>query len=411
MGHSKRYNVMSKYNKLIIGAFIVLLLTFPISLLIPKRVNNKLQIAGFYESPFNSNALFPLETALNEYKAAFFEKDIELHSEVTIEEYNEWISAKVINGEEPDVFFITSELYSKLYNKGVLKELSPELEKLNDEKKINKEFVKNSGYPSGIYAIPVAVDFSLMAVNKEVLKRFGFEEVSDNWTWSDYQRMCRALGSENMDFGFSWEDAVYSNGGRIIDYLGKEDFLNSTEVLNAVNFVYRLNESGKGQSGVGEFQKGNAAFERLNGVDCINMNFESDDIDFLPMPAGPEGGNISKAECIYICIGSNSENKDKALDFINIVLGNKIQAEIVNSGYGISVKSLSYNLITEDVAKKISALTEKILQKAYIVHRFKDDNYIFDIIDKRIDDAIKGGVRFENTLSELHIEVSRLLSE
>ena len=410
MGNSKRYNAMSKYNKLTIVAFIVLLLTFPISFLIPKRENNKLQIAGFYESPFNSNALFPLEDAVNEYRVMFPGKGIELYGEVTIEGYNEWISAKVLNGEEPDVFLITSELYSKLYNKGVLKELSPELEKLSNGGKISREFVKNSGYPSGIYAIPVAVDFSLMAVNKGVLKRFGFEEVSDSWTWSDYQRMCRALGSENMDFGFSWEDGVYSNGGRIIDHLGKEDFLNSTEVLNAVNFVYRLNESGRRKPNIGEFTKGNAAFERLNSVDCINMDFESPDIDFLPMPAGPRGGNISKAECIYICIGSNSKNKDKALDFVNIILGDKVQAEIVNSGYGISVKSISPDLILENSAKKICSLTEKLLPNAYIVHRFKDDRYIFDIIDKRIDDAIESGVRLENELLELHIEVSEWLN-
>ena len=37
--------------------------------------------------------------------------------------------------------------------------------------------------------------------------------------------------------------------------------------------------------------------------------------------------------------------------------------------------------------------------------------YIFDIIDKRIEDAIKSGVKLDNALSELHIEISDFLSK
>ena len=250
-----------------------------------------------------------------------------------------------------------------------------------------------------------------MAVNKKILSKYGFSEIPDNWTWSDYQRMCRALGGENMRYGFSWEDGVYSNGGEIVDYLGKEDYLNSLEFVNAVNFVYRLNEGISKKATLRDFKEEKAAFYKLSGVDCINANLMQENIDFLPMPSGPQGGNISKVECIYICIGRNSVNKYKALKFVEIMLSDKIQSEIINSGYAMPIRALPEELILDDAAKKLCVLEKKILPLAYIVHRFKDDKYIFDIIHKRIEDAIEGGVKLDNALSELHIEISEFLDK
>ena len=402
---------MNRYNKFIITLFIILLFTLPLFVLISVRSDKILQVAGFYESPFNSNAIFPIENAVDEYNFMYPEIKTELHKEVTINEYNEWLSVKILKGDEPDVFLMTSQLYSELYDKGILKELSTELERLSNDKRIDAEFVKRAGYGSKIYAIPVAVDFSLMAVNKKILSKYGFSEIPDNWTWSDYQRMCRALGGENMRYGFSWEDGVYSNGGEIVDYLGKEDYLNSLEFVNAVNFVYRLNEGISKKATLRDFKEEKAAFYKLSGVDCINANLMQENIDFLPMPSGPQGGNISKVECIYICIGRNSVNKYKALKFVEIMLSDKIQSEIINSGYAMPIRALPEELILDDAAKKLCVLEKKILPLAYIVHRFKDDKYIFDIIHKRIEDAIEGGVKLDNALSELHIEISEFLDK
>ena len=129
------------------------------------------------------------------------------------------------------------------------------------------------------------------------------------------------------------------------------------------------------------------------------------------MPAGPEGGNISKAECIYVCIGRHSDNVKEALKFIDILLSDRVQSEIVNSGYAMSVKKLSNSLILDETVKKLCALADEVLPNAFIVHRFRDDKYIFDIIDKRIEESIYSGVKPDNVLSELHLEISDFLNK
>lgn len=404
---------MKTYNKLILILFAALILTLPIFLLFPTRSNKVLKVAGFYESPFSSDAGFLLEALVKEYRTRYPKESIEFHQEVTIDEYNEWISSAILRGKEPDVFFMTSQLYSELYDKGIMKEIvvAKELENFCNEKKIDAQFVKHAGYGEEIYAIPVAADFTLMAVNKSLLRGYGIDKVNDAWAWSDYQRMCRVINKDNSKYGFDWEDAVYSNGGKVVDYLGREDYLNSLNVLNAINFVYRLNEGTSTKVAPRDFRGGKLVFEKLNATECINMNFPVDEVDFLAMPAGPKGGNISKAECVYVCIGKHSNNVEKAKRFIDIVLSSKIQSEIVNSGYAMPVTKLSNDLISDETVRKLCILSDKVLPSAFIVHRFRDDKYIFDIIDKRIEDAIKSGVKLDNALSELHIEISDFLSK
>ena len=400
-------------NRLTAAIFVILILTFPIFSVYSTKRNNTLEAAGFYESPFASDAGFPFETVKTEYKMKYPTENITLHQEVTIGEYNEWLSAKILKGEEPDVFFMTSQLFSELYDKGVVKKIidSEELNSFCYDRKTDSGFVKSAGYGEEIYAIPVAVDFNLMAVNKKLLTDYGIDKINDNWTWSDYQRLCKLLNKENAQYGFDWEDAVYSNGGKVVDYLGREDYLNSLNVLNAVNFVYRLNEHMSNRATIWDFIEGKVAIEKLNVADCINMNFDAEEIDYLTMPAGPEGGNISKAECIYVCIGRHSENVKEALKFIDILLSDRVQSEIVNSGYAMSVKKLSNSLILDETVKKLCALADEVLPNAFIVHRFRDDKYIFDIIDKRIEESIYSGVKPDNALSELHLEISDFLNK
>ena len=273
---------MKTYNKLILILFAALILTLPICLLFPTRSNKVLKVAGFYESPFSSDAGFLLEALVKEYKTRYPKESIEFHQEVTIDEYNEWISAAILRGKEPDVFFMTSQLYSELYDKGIMKEIVvvKELENFCNEKKIDAQFVKHAGYGEEIYAIPVAADFTLMAVNKSLLRGYGIDKVNDAWAWSDYQRMCRVINKDNSKYGFDWEDAVYSNGGKVVDYLGREDYLNSLNVLNAINFVYRLNGGTSIKVAPRDFRGGKLVFEKLNASECINMNFPADEVDY-----------------------------------------------------------------------------------------------------------------------------------
>ena len=88
-----------------------------------------------------------------------------------------------------------------------------------------------------------------MYVNKTLLEKEHINIPSKNWTWDEFYDICEKVTKDtNKDgkldqfgvYDFSWQQAVYSNGGTIFDKEGKNTTLANNKVYEAVEFTRKL---------------------------------------------------------------------------------------------------------------------------------------------------------------------------
>ena len=264
-----------------------------------------------------------------------------------------------------------------------------------------------------VYALPIAVNFSFILANRDLLDDNDIGSIDNNWNWSEFWLLGKRMEREEKvaaEFGFSWEDAVYSNGSIIVDGIDKKDYLNTQRFINAINFAYRLQLGNSNRQIVqDDFNKSKIGFLKLYSSDYIATEDWLSRSLTLSMPAGPQGDNISRAEYIYVCISRDSNKKEEAWDFVRLLLSKELQSELINSAYAMPVSSLDEHELRTEKLRQIYGLSKYILPKAVTINRFEYDSYILDIIDGGIQAAYNSGSKISNTLSKLHIEVEKLM--
>ncbi len=162
------------------------------------------------------------------------------------------------------------------------------------------------------YALPYESVPTMMYVNKTLLDKFDIALPDNNWTWDDFYTICEkvTLDSDHdgsLDtfgvYGYGWQNALASNDATIFNASGTSATLANDKVYEAVEFTRKLEELNKGQSvNSAMFDKGMVAFCPMKFSEYRTYkpypwrvkkytNFEW---DCIPMPAGPEGDNVSQ---------------------------------------------------------------------------------------------------------------------
>ncbi len=399
---------------LLLAVLICAVALFMLPLVVKKE---PLKIACFGTNPFGGSK-FPAGTAADIFARSHPDIPTEYINISDIDEYEEWLSAAILKGEMPDVFMLSSSAYGRLWNKGAFLDLSSDVNRLYAQG-LFAHTLERSGYGGYVFAVPIAANFSMMAADNEILRTGSFGDIPPSWTWSDFQLMCRSVKYANQEdsnifptYGYTWEDAVYSNAGRIFDDTGANNYLNTREVINAVNYLYRLSADQDIDSATfTDVQNGLVAFSKFMAADYLNSELSEQNFTELTMPAGPQGGNISRLEYVYVCISAHSGKKKEAKDFIETLLCAQFQAELINSGYAMPVVRLDTELIRTDKAKVLYALSESIIPNAFILHRFKNDDYYYHIIDKKISEIFSNGTVISSAMSKLHVEIAELIPD
>jgi len=104
-----------------------------------------------------------------------------------------------------------------------------------------------------------------MFVNKTLLEVSGIAMPDNDWTWEDFYNICAKV--TNVDsrqygvYGYSWLDALYSNGASLFSEDGRSCYLTEEKVLEAIQFTKRLMELNEGYSVTSrDFDVGKVAF-------------------------------------------------------------------------------------------------------------------------------------------------------
>lgn len=350
-----------------------------------------------------------------------FEKEnpgikVEYESGILKEDYSEWLSGRLLSGNAPDVFYVLADDFNNLAGLGVLNDLMPFIE---SDKGFHKEAFYSSAYEYGQYngrqySIPYECAPKLMYVNKTILDKEGIEMPDRDWTWDDFYEICKKVTKDTDSngtidqfgvVGYTWEEAFSSDGITLFNQKGTECYIANSNVEEALSFIERLdNINGIYNTDRKDFDLGNVAFQPMSFSEyraykpypLSVKKYTSFEWDCIPMPAGPNGDNISTLDTLLVAMNENSRNKQAAWGLIKILSYNTdIQSEIFDYSEGVSV--LKEVTESDEALQQImnsnsinQAILSDAVENAVVVPRFRNYSEAVVEVDKAVNAILQG---------------------
>ena len=218
------------------------------------------------------DALKIVDNAIERFEKEHVNVQIEYISGIRKEDYSEWLSQQALSGDVCDVFMVLSNDLATFADVGILENLSSFIENDPD---FDESVYFFSSYQSGQvnhvqYALPYESVPTLMYVNRTLLESEGIEVPKQDWTWEDFYEICARMTQDTNEdgildqfgqFGYTWQNAIFSNGAKIFNDEGSNALLENDRVYDAIEFMRRLEKLNRGQSVTSEmFDKGQVVF-------------------------------------------------------------------------------------------------------------------------------------------------------
>ena len=361
MGEGKKQKI--KNGMFLLAA--VLLLLVAVWLLTgwnPGRQNRKTLTVGVFSDSYwgvqNGYSYQILEDAINRFEEQNQGVQVEYVSGVTKEDYMEWLSEQILQGTAPDIFFLPQENVCEFAEAGALKDLTGMLQKSPDfdSTRYYTSALQAGMYNGEFYALPYECAPRLMFVNKTILEQEGIAMPDKDWTFANLYTICQKVtkdtdGNGIQDqfgiTGYTVEDAFYGNDVMLFNPSGTECSFTGEKVELAITFLERLEETSNGYEVTEkDFDQGKVAFMPMSFSEyraykpypLSVKKYSGFEWDCLPMPAGPDGSNVSRLDTLLVAMNQKSRNQELALKFMEFLTGDEeIQGEIFQYSEGVSV--------------------------------------------------------------------------
>ena len=383
--------------------------------------------------------------AIGEYQKKYPDVEVQFEKGIPCEGYSEWLMGKYLEGKEPDVFIARQEDLSVLTKKNMLMPLQDE--PVQKMKAFYPPLVDACRWDGILYALPVMCNPQMMAVNIDFLRTYVGNDPSPEWSWGDFHQMCRICTGSSVkaqDYprygvtGYTWEMAAASNGAKLFDEYGVNNYLDELKCVQAVTYHHSLNDL---MTEMVDFTSGQTAFSPMWASDWRKYSTPpfaaTQENGFswycTTMPAGPGGGNISRTELLAGAVSRRSTCREDAVHFLEILAGNdtvqqsvldetwclpassKILPRFVSSNQS-SVDSLKYHPSADKSKYQTSTgrlkstyeasavdygLLDQILNKAVVIRRFKGYEEILHKLDSEIREAGNNSGNFAVSLRRI----------
>ena len=393
--------------------------------------------AGSYWGVPNGNSYKIVDDAIEKFKAGSSAVNVEYESGIVYDDYSEWLAERFIEGNAPDVFFVSGSDFNKLASKGALKDLSGFIEG-------DADFDENAYYPSAYscgsfngtqYALPFESAVYLMFVNKTMLANEGIAQPASDWTWDDFYNICKSVtrdtdGDSKTDqygvSGYTWDEAVTSNGADIFSEDGKSCRLSDERVVEAVEFIEQLEQLNEGYNVTSDsFDVGNVAFQPLMFSEYraykpypLRVKKYSDfEWDCVTMPAGPSGGNISSMDTLLIAMNANTKNERLAWDFMKtLVYDEDIQTELFLYSEGasplrrVTQSEKAAEILRNDNDVDVSLL-DTAMENAKDIPSFAGYSEARELVDTAVRDITDGNSNIKMSLIKWQRDINLRLGQ
>lgn len=353
--------------------------------------------------------------------------------------YSEWLSQKIIRGNEPDIFCILPKDFNTLVSIGILKDLDEIM--MNDlqfdASKMYVNAIKSGQFQKKQYALPSEIAPALMFVNKTLLTREGIAIPKGDWTWNDFYDICRKVtkdtdGDGQIDqfgtFGFGWQDAVYTNGQRLFEADGSRAYFDSPGVVEAVEFLIKLNCLNLNYKvSSNDFDAGKVAFrpflfstyKAYKPYPYRVKKYGQFEWECIKLPRGPKGNNVSELHSLLMGISSRTKHEKEAWEFLKfLVYKENTQTNVLKYSYGIPVlRYITESEFGEKVFSAVSpeetfinkSLLSEVIEQSIVTPKFQKYEEAVAMADKEIFQAISMEKDTGKALEDLNKEINNFL--
>ena len=354
-------------------------------------------------------------------------------------DYSEWLAEQLVQGEEPDVFFILNEDFNLYASMGALMDLTPWIEE-------DEDIVLERYYPTalsyGMYgemqeALPMECNPTLMFVNKSLLEREGISVPENDWTWADFLDICRQVtrdtnGDGVLDqfgcYDFSWRHAAVTNGAELFRQDGRASHFADVKMEETLRFMMDLRAIEKGREVTArDFDTGKVAFRPFTFAEYRTYKpypwrikkYTSFEWDCIKLPAGPSGRNTTTLGTLLVGISERSSQKELAWKFLKRLCYDYAQQQVVlKESQGLSPRGDIMDseetevLLAQDMLGQgrmdIRTISD-VMDEAVSVPKFKRYEGAMLLADNEIRKILNGSIPFHNALNKLQKEVNAYL--
>lgn len=390
----------------------------------------------------NANSFVIIDEAITRFEAEHPGVKVHYYSGIPREEYSEWLSRKILSGDEPDVFMVLGSDFDQFSSIGIMKNLQEliEQDKAFDTGKYFSSALSTGQYGGVQFALPYETVPTLMFVNQTLLSKEEIATPESDWTWEDMYDICRRVtkdldGDGTLDqFGvcnYNWLDAVYANGGEIFQSNGRECYLADNSVVDAVRYIRQLNELNQGQKvGSDEFNSGDVAFMPLTFAEYRTYKtypykikrYANFKWDCITMPAGEGGGNVSQVDTLLMGISASTRKEALAWEFLKLLTyDEEIQTQIFAHSQGASVlqavtespemEQIVQSQMEEDETVISGRLLGKVIEEGYTAPQFKKYEQALALSDSEVGEILENDKTIESSMKILQRTIQSYLQQ
>jgi multiple sugar transport system substrate-binding protein len=337
---------------------------------------------------------------------------VSYRSGVRTQDYSERLAQDILNGDEPDLFFILPEDFTALASIGALADLGPFMGRGEVDPGLFYENALSAGRLGDVqYALPFEVVPSLMFTNLSLLRRLSLDEPNPSWRWEDFRVLAERAtadtdGNGALDVfgvsGWSWLDGAYSNDELLFDPSGSSAFLDQDGVIDAVDFFLRLASLTSGTM-VSDFESGRVLFAPFPYSSYRAYRYYPYSLqrfgDFewraLPMPRGPKGKNATELRVLLVGMSKRSQRKEAAWEFlVHLTTDDEAAYRILAYSQGLPARKgiLFTDRSRAILARHISGeekpldaeMLDRVISDSIVVPRFRRHAAALDLASRAI---------------------------
>ncbi|OGS17720.1 MAG: hypothetical protein A3J83_03995 [Elusimicrobia bacterium RIFOXYA2_FULL_40_6] len=353
---------------------------------------------------------------------AFMDENLDIKIKMEFATDRGKIMTGLVMGTGPDVFLWWAGI-NELYQKGLLCTLDENIKKYNvDMKKYFSCLPDYYTFDGKLYAMPLQINTNCLFYNKDLFDKEKIAYPTDKWAWEDLYNAAIKFNKDTNGDGMRDQFGILSintdifimqNGGNVIDYKKKQCTVNTPEVREALEFMFKLRKDGGPTAAerASFYQSDRTSIPFLSGKIAMEQcpswvlseckNIKKFKWDVAPMPVPPKRKSVHVFDEACLAISKNTKNPEAAFRFISFYCGEKgmkIFAEGKNgipankvAAYGTFItpppKGIKYFV---DAAEKATApIWPKELSNRKYYEPFDKYNSMIWLGELTIDEAIK----------------------
>ncbi|MGT2907730.1 ABC transporter substrate-binding protein [Streptococcus dentiloxodontae] len=353
-------------------------------------------------------------------------------SGISKEDYSNWLSDKIVEGDQPDVFMVPENDFNLLASTNALASLNSKMKRDLDTTIFYSSSLKAGEYRNDQYALPFENNPVMMCINSELLKQENIAIPESGWTLEEFYEICKKVtkdtdGDGIIDqygsVGYTWQNAVAANGLSLFNEAGDEVNLNNEKMREILNWVSQLNTlNGNYTVSSTDFDKGNVAFMPMTLAEYRTYKpypyhvskYSSFTWTCVQMPSAADVTATTQTSTSLLAMSAKTNQTELAWEFLELLCADQeTQQEVFAKSQGASVlKSVMKSADTKEILQGDSfgstALTvdtlNQMLETSIPEPKFKQYNDLLEKADYLITQSLSKGT-IDTDLAQIQQEI------